>query len=119
MDTKIFQNSYIIFVISFIILYILFYLTGVGYTIDMSTGKPVKKTSWKYPLGLSLIIWVFWHYYLYPVGDDPDLFRTKGGNSDMQKIPDRYRVPAGPEQFDPKHFTGGHLSQKINMNNWT
>ena len=108
MDSKIFRNSYVIFVLAFIILYIFFYLTGIGQSVEIVDGKPVKKTSWKYPLGLSLIIWVFWHYYLYPVNDDIDLFKMTGGNT---------KAPV--DQFDSRMFSGQTLAQQIDMNNWT
>lgn len=121
MDTKIFRNSYVIFVISFIVFYLIFYLTGYGYTVDMVEGRPVRRTSWKYPLGLSLIMWVFWHYYLYPVNDDIelDLFKMKGGNPKPahNTTPNVQKIPS--DQFDPTNFNKNTLIQKINMNNWT
>jgi len=44
-------------------------LLGIGSTVQIVNGKPVKKSNWKYPLALALIIWVLWHFYLYPPAD--------------------------------------------------
>ncbi len=109
MDTKIFQNSYVIFAISFITLYIVFYLGGIGYTTETVNNRPVNTNTWRYPLGLSLIIWVFWHYYMYPVGDDPNIPFMDGGSA-------RSDHKISPNQFD--HMNRRVFHQKINMNNW-
>lgn len=105
MNTKIFQNSYVIFVIAFIILYIIFYLLGIGATVQVVNGKPVKKTNWKYPLALALIIWVLWHFYLYPPPADTQMH---GGDQHNPVVPN-------PVQINP---TQKMFAQKIDMNNW-
>lgn len=66
MDSKIFQNSYVIFGLSFCLIYLTFYLFGIGYVTTYEDDKPVRQMGWRYPLGLSIIIWVFWHYCMYP-----------------------------------------------------
>jgi len=109
MDIDIFKNSYVIFVISFIVLCVIVYLFGIGQQMTIETvddnGKQKavldEKFNWKYPLAISLLIWAFWHYYLYPVDDDIELSnnppRQVGGN----KLQQRYE----------------HI-QKINLANW-
>jgi hypothetical protein len=107
MDMKIFKNSYVIFIITFILLYALFYLFGIGSYTEIVNGKPITKTSWKYPLGLSLIIWVLWHFYVYP--DDTDKYRQMGG--DANSLPYDVKSPIRfPTVIPP--------AQKINMQNW-
>lgn len=67
MYTKIYQNSYVIFIFTFIILCIIFYVLEIGYVTHITpNGKINKKFSWKYPLAISLIVWLIWHFYLYP-----------------------------------------------------
>lgn len=66
MDKRIFKNSYVIFIISFIIFSIIFYLFNIGYTDQIKDGVIVKRFSWKYPLAISLIIWLIWYFYLFP-----------------------------------------------------
>ena len=65
--TSMFQNSYVALFVSLVILSILFYLFEIGFTTTIQNGKVVKKFNWKYPLAISLIIWLIWHYYLYPI----------------------------------------------------
>ena len=60
------KNSFIVLLISFVLLCLIFYLFKIGYTKQFINGKIVKKFSWKYPLAISLIIWLIWHFYLYP-----------------------------------------------------
>ncbi|AVL94790.1 hypothetical protein ma404 [Moumouvirus australiensis] len=67
--TSIYQNSYVILVITFIVLCIIFYIFKIGYNTELKDGKVIKTFSWKYPLAISLIVWLIWHFYLYPPGD--------------------------------------------------
>lgn len=112
MYTSIYQNSYVILIISFIALSLVCYMFELGYTSTIQDGTVVKKFSWKYPLAISLIIWLFWHFYLYPPAEemvvdqqtvDVNYSAQKGGASPMQA-------------FIPK--TNKLMAQKINMNNW-
>src|SRR5437016_10324053 len=80
MYTKIWQNSYVILIITFVVLCIIFYLYGISFstkletqtTTNTKTNTPVTQTkivkhfSWKYPLAISLIVWLVWHFYMYP-----------------------------------------------------
>ena len=104
MYTKIYQNSYIVFAISFIAISAIFYLLEIGYTSKIENGKVVKKFSWKYPLAISLIIWIFWHFYLYPPKGDKFITSTDYGIT----TPNEKYYPA-PNRL---------LAQRINMNNW-
>lgn len=65
------------FIISFVVIYILFYLLRIGTTNEVKDGKISKKAGWKYPLALSLIIWLIWHFYLYPPINNQDLVKIK------------------------------------------
>lgn len=71
MYTKIYQNSYVILVITFVLLSLFFYFFEIGFSTQIVNGKVVKKFSWKYPLAISLIVWLFWHFYLYPPRETP------------------------------------------------
>jgi uncharacterized membrane protein (DUF485 family) len=71
MYTCIFKNSYVASIITFIILYILFYMFEIGYTTDMKDGRVVKRAGWKYPLAITLIVWVIIHFYVYPPHKKP------------------------------------------------
>ena len=70
MDMRIFKNSYIVSIMMFIIFYVVFYFAGIGFAKVNVNGKIIQKYSWKYPLACALVIWLIWHYYLYPVPDD-------------------------------------------------
>ena len=65
-NLSIFKNSYVMCITSFFVLYVLFYLFGIGYVTDTVNGKQVRRMSFKYPLAFSLIIWLIWHFYLFP-----------------------------------------------------
>ena len=66
MYTSIYQNSYIVAIIVFIILLIIFYVFKIGATTEItSDGKIVKKFNWKYPVAISLIVWLVWHFWLF------------------------------------------------------
>ena len=111
MDVKIFRNSYVIFVITFILLYVLFYLFGIGYKTEIIDDKPIIKFSWRYPLGLSLIVWIFWHFYLYPVNEYPNLKCMDGGGN----LPTENKI--SPAKIFNKIMKTSP-NQKINMKNW-
>lgn len=66
MYSNLFKNSYVMFVLSFIILYGLFYLLDIGTRVKIVDNKVSKKAGWQYPLAIALIIWVIWHFLLYP-----------------------------------------------------
>ena len=76
MYSSIYQNSFIVAILSFIILCILFYIFEIGYTFSITDGKIKKSFSIKYPLAAALIIWLIWYFYLYPPQE------VKGGNKE-------------------------------------
>lgn len=90
MGVEIFKNSYIMAIFSFVILYIIFYLSGIGYTITYKDDREIKVMSYKYPLILSLIIWMTWHFILFP---HPDTVITKPlmyGSSGPEMLCDKW-----------------------------
>lgn len=70
MYTSIYQNSYVVFIISLIVLLIIFYVFKIGYSTVVVNGKVEKRFNWKYPLAISLVIWVIWYFLLYPPRKD-------------------------------------------------
>jgi hypothetical protein len=102
MYTCIFQNSYVILIITFIVLYIFFYLFDIGYHKEIrdKDHTVVKKFGWKYPLAISLLVWVIWHFYLYPPAEEIC-------TEDFEPIVYNKKIPAESS------------IQKINMINWT
>ena len=108
MDSKIFKNSYVVFILTFIVLYILFYLLGIGYVTEVEYDKSyqphlVLKPSWKYPLALALIVWVFWHFYMYPAADIKLAHINQDDMYSEKKI---------------VQTAGSDVPQKIDMKNW-
>lgn len=99
MYTHIYQNSYVVAVICFILLCAIFYFLQIGYSTSTVNGKVVKKFSWKYPLAISLVIWVIWHFYLYPPAD---VNGTSETSTDKVYIPKTNKV----------------MEQKFDMRNW-
>jgi hypothetical protein len=105
MYTRIYQNSYIVLIITFIILCIIFYFFEIGSTAEiMSDGKIVRKFSWKYPLAISLVVWVFWHFYLYPPAEEMSIF-----------LPTRQEHVSTPYNITKANRL---MTQQINMVNW-
>lgn len=64
--SHILKNPYVVFVITFIVLYLVFYFLGIGTYVQVEDGKKVVKTGWKYPLALALMAWAVFNFYLYP-----------------------------------------------------
>ncbi len=109
MYTHIYQNSYVILIISFILLSLIFYVFEIGYSTSvLPDGKVVKKFSWKYPLAISLIIWLFWYFYLYP----PESIKT--GTTKSAKYNSDITSPKNSMSGDANRL----LDQRINMANW-
>jgi hypothetical protein len=104
MYTHIYENSFVILILTFVILCVIFYLFKIGYSIKIENGKIVKKFGWRYPLAIALIVWLIWYFVLFPPTDVKK-------QCDMTKIvmSDTVNIP---------HFNGP-MSQKINMANWT
>ena len=109
MYTHIYQNSYIVLIITFILLSVIFYLFELGYNTEiLPNGKVVRKFSWKYPLAISLVVWVFWHFYLYPPPDETKPF-SPTNNQD-------YSSSITPPNTIGR--TNRLMTQRINMTNW-
>lgn len=71
------QNSYVILILAFLGLSIIFYLGGIGFVTQLKNGKPTKTFTWKYQLGIALIIWVVWNFYLYPPDEAQTIKKVK------------------------------------------
>lgn len=77
LDYRIFQNSYLVAIIAFILLTIFFYLFGIGF----KTVNGKKVFTYRYQIGIALLVWLFWKFYLYP---SPNYAEPKtGGLSGM------------------------------------
>ncbi len=89
MSDKIFKNPYIVAVFAFVILYVLFYLFGIGSTTQIIDGKSKKTRSWKYPLALSLLIWLLWKFVLFPASEvivNIPIIPLTGGKSSLNEM---------------------------------
>lgn len=102
MYTHIYQNSYVAFILAFVLLCIIFYFLQIGYTTQIVNGKVVRKFGWKYPLAIALFIWIIWHFYLYPPSD------VSFTNSDSSSTIKNSTSPRQSKLAD----------QKIDMTNW-
>jgi hypothetical protein len=70
-EYNLFKNSYVIFILSLLILSGLFYLLGIGFNYETDeNGKIVKTFTFYYPLAFALIIWVLVHFFIYPQDED-------------------------------------------------
>ncbi|MEM3061976.1 MAG: hypothetical protein QW303_00320 [Nitrososphaerota archaeon] len=127
MYARLLHNSYVIAIITFVLLAAFFYIFKFGYTTqyqpeknylqnendpynEVSSWKVVKRFSWKYPLAIALIVWLFWHFYLYPPKnlEIAETSQTTGQNFADKTPPSFQNIP----RF------GEISSQKINMINW-
>ena len=106
MRTSIYQNSYIVLIITFVMFCLIFYVFRIGYSTEIKNEKIVRKFSWKYPLAISLIVWLLWHFVLYP-SDKNTITHNKVEYSRNIEI---------AESSTPK--TSKISTQKINMINW-
>jgi len=118
MDSKIFQNSYVIFGLAFCSIYLTFYLFGIGYVTTYEDDKPVRQVGWRYPLGLSIIIWVFWHYCMYPSESIlNEGFEKKDVKVNRNPIDSPFRFE--PKQPQTPNMRGGFdHAHKMDMRNW-
>ena len=98
------KNSYVILIISFVVLSAIFYLLGIGHSISYESGVPTKKYGWKYPLAVSLVVWAIVHFYIYP---------SNNINHTQNESP----ISLTPEvrNISPPTIA----QQRINMTNWT
>lgn len=112
MDNRIFKNSYVIFVITFIMLCVIFYAFEIGYVTVTEKNKPEKRFSWKYPLAFSLITWIVWHFYVYPPPEE--MVDYKIPEVAKQVLPKKSLII--PEKMLPKQNQMN--IPRINMNNW-
>lgn len=122
MYTQIFQNSYIVAIIVFVVLIVFFYIFQIGYTSTVEyTGDPgcvekgnctstkvVKKFSWKYPLVIAIMVWLIWHFCLFP----PQEIREMNIKTSS---PSRVNAPTQKAGYIPSSEAN---MQKINMINW-
>lgn len=125
---SIFHNSYIVAATTFLVLCILFYVFKIGYTTtrDPRTGEIVEKFSWKLPLAISLITWIFWHFYLYPPFQEIPSKSTEpyyGVNrastlSDTDAVNGCHRITHHHTSSLSNMFKQRGTAPKINMVNW-
>lgn len=109
MHTSIYQNSYIIALITFIILAAIFYIFQIGTTIIVNNGKIEKKFNWKYPMAISLIVWLFWHFSLYP--------QERQEKNISKKITNTKKISDTTEIKNIGKYNK-IMNQKIIMQNW-
>jgi hypothetical protein len=86
---------------------IICYVFEIGYSTKIYDGKVIRKFSWKYPLAISLVVWLFWHFYLYPPTEELIIPPSQIEYSKDMEI---------GETSIPK--TNKLMAQKINMVNW-
>lgn len=109
MPTSIYQNSYIVFAITFVILCAICYIFEIGFNTSTQNGKVIKSFSWKYPLAISLIVWLFWHFYLFP-------------SKSTQTSKSNFSTTTNSNYMSPslKNSEGNNLAaQKFTVTNWT
>lgn len=91
MYNHIYQNSYVVAIIVFILLCVVFYLFEIGYSTRLTENGEIEKTfSWSYPLAITLIVWVIWHFVLFPTKEiksksiysDNNLHKTPNSSKD-------------------------------------
>jgi hypothetical protein len=76
---ELWKNSYFVAFCCLIILLIFFYVFKIGYTYTKnSDGEIVAKYNWVYPLAISLVIWILWHFWFFPSPEK----KMIGGTSD-------------------------------------
>lgn len=89
---RILKNSYVIFFLSFILLFVIFYIFKIGSTQTVKPDGTIhQNANWKYPLAIALVIWVIWNFFLYPPPEEIEEImkskKTYGGNcTNNQKI---------------------------------
>lgn len=108
MYTHIYQNSYIVAIITFIVLCVIFYVFEIGSNTSISNGQVVKSFSWKYPLAITLIVWLIWHFWLYPPKDN-----SSNSKSTSKKMVGGFGSKTALGNNAPKPTI-----QRINMDNW-
>lgn len=108
--SSIYQNSYIMFVITFIVVSAICYLFEIGFNVNYHDGKIVKKFSWKYPLGIALIVWVIWHFFLFPPGVEHA--------QHLSHVSHVVQPESVPMVDSCTMNTNKLIQQKINMANW-
>lgn len=103
------RNSYVILIITFIAVSVICYIFGWGYSTEVNDGKVVKKWSWKYPLAIALIVWVIWHFYIYPPQEikTPTTTNETYDNAAIASVPLVAQTAGATNNFP-----------RINMNNW-
>lgn len=111
MHKSIYQNSYIIALITFIVIGVIFYLFQIGTTLTVNNGKIEKKFNWKYPLAISLMVWLFWHFYMYPPQGQEKII---GGSSSNTKIKNTSDI----QEMKNIGKYNKIMNQKIIMQNW-
>lgn len=108
MYTGIYENSYVVAFVTFVLLIIIFYIFKIGYSTKIENGKIIKKFNWKYPLAISLIVWIMWHFLLFPAN-------RKKTKTRSHFIHENSTTPS-PDKIMEK--TNILLEQRINMANW-
>lgn len=98
------------FFVSFIALSGIFYLFNIGF---VNAGDK-KVFSFKYPFAISLIIWVGWHFYLFPPDEEVINIKQTGGRHELNLMTKVNNM------FVPKNdiIKNDIFSQTINMDQW-
>lgn len=88
MVKHLYENSYVVAIVTFVILLILCYVFDIGTQYRVNDKNQLQKSfNWKYPLALSLLVWVSWHFFVFPQSkDEPSTLSIMKNNLNAQKM---------------------------------
>jgi len=114
------KNSFVMAIIVFVASYFFFYLFGIGYETQIINGRMVRRMSWKYPLALSLLVWMIWYFYLYPA---PEVIQEQEDQNTRLTPAAPFDTPKGKSESDlivaePANKVKSYSNQKMIMQNW-
>lgn len=65
--THILQNSFVVAILAMLLLSLFFYFFNIGSDFSVNKeGQLTRNFNWKWPLAISLLVWVLWYFVLFP-----------------------------------------------------
>ena len=77
-DYRIFENSYFVALITFILLTVFFYIFDIGFTTQVINEKPEKVFTYRYQIAIALVVWLIWQFFLYPNTVETEVVKQGG-----------------------------------------
>lgn len=64
--SSLYQNSFVAAIVAFLALLVIFFVFDIAPTVKIVNGQVKHTVNWKYPLAISILVFLLWYFLLFP-----------------------------------------------------